>query len=127
MQRGKEGLANGSRVFCFFFHFLFFLVPLLHFYFIKNPPLSCSYSSSSTCHLRRHSQTSLDSYPPPLLFLIFVRKHKRARIFDTTYFYMSYSCKNEMTQNIRLIILEGLLMFCLCTSAEDRIQKALKE
>lgn len=112
MQRGKEGLANGSRVvffFCFFF-FCLFLVPLLHFYFIEIPFLPAPAPPPQPA--TSNNTAKLHWIPTLLLsFLIFVRKHKRARIFDTTYFYMSYSCKNEMTQNIRLIILEGLLCF----------------
>lgn len=86
-----------APVWCFFFFFrfllLFFLVPLLHFYFIKillfpapTPPLQPA-TSDDTAKLH---------WIPTLLlsFLIFVR-NKRARIFDTTYFYMSYSCKND--------------------------------
>lgn len=45
----------------------FFLGPPAPFLLYQNPPLPRSCSSSSTCHLQRHSQTSLDSYPPPLL------------------------------------------------------------
>lgn len=102
MQRGKEGLANGSRVvfFCFvFFSFIFFFC-----LFFWSP---CSISTLSKIFLfpaptpppqpATSDDTAKLHWIPTLLlsFLIFVRKHKRARIFDTTYFYMSYSCKNE--------------------------------
>lgn len=73
--------------------FLFVLFLFAPFLLYENPPLPCSYASFSTCHLQQHSQTSLDSYLAPLPH--FCKNTKRARIFDTTYFYMSYSCKND--------------------------------
>lgn len=48
--------------------------------------------------------------------------------FDTTYFYMSYSCKNERLKRlIIIIIIEELLMLCLYTIEEDGIRKASQE
>lgn len=84
---------------CFFFFFFF----CFFFVFFWSPFSISTLSKSSSSLLL----LLLLNLPPPttaklhwiptllLSFLIFVRKHKRARIFDTTYFYMSYSCKND--------------------------------
>lgn len=89
-----------------FFLFFFFLAPLLHFYFIKillfpapaPPPQPATSNDTAKLH-----------WIPTLLlsFLIFLRKHKRARIFDTTYFYMSYSCKNENNTKQKTYYIRG--------------------
>lgn len=110
--------------FCLFVVLFFVPPPLLHFYFIKIPliPAPAPPPQPATSN----NTAKLHWIPALLLFLIFVRKHKRARIFDTTYFYMNYSCKNENDTQHKTYYNRGTA-HNLCTSAEDRILKALKE
>lgn len=79
---------------------------IFFFYFIKSPlpaptPPPQHATSNNTAKLH---------WIPTLLFLI-LYETRRARIFDTTLFYIDYSCRNE--NNTRLVILEELLRICV--------------
>lgn len=97
--------------------------PVWSFFFLlyQKSSFPHSYSSSSTCHLQQHSQTSLDSYPP---LPNFCKKTREQGYLTLHCFTLIILAKMKTTHNIRLLILEELLRICV---QEDVIQKALKE